>query len=212
MFLSYIFEGTLRMERLISDLLAYARVTTQSKTLEKVNCNEALATAMFSLQSAIESSSAQITSDDLPTLTADRTQILQLFQNLIGNAIKYRSDKPLMVHVSSKPLMGGPERPVKGIPVPVPDGQDDTTPHKGWLFSVADNGIGVAPLHAERIFLIFERLHPDGKEYSGTGIGLAICKKIVERLGGCIWVESELGKGSTFFFTIPKQESSHVST
>jgi PAS domain S-box-containing protein len=211
MFLSYIFEGTIRMEHLIDDLLVYARVTTQSRTLESVNCNEALATVMFNLRSAIEASKARITSDDLPTLTADRTQIIQLLQNLIGNAIKYRSGKPLVVNISVKPIAGGIDGHVKGMPESVSDG-DDTAPGKGWLFSIADNGIGVAPLHAERIFLIFERLHNDGKESPGTGIGLAICKKIVERLGGSIWVESELGKGSTFCFTIPKQESSQFKT
>ncbi len=211
MFLSYIFEGTIRMERLINDLLAYARVTTQSRTLEYVDCNEALATVKFNLRSAIEESNARITSDDLPTMTADRTQILQLFQNLIGNAIKYRSDKQPLVHVSAKPLAGGLDGHVEGIPHLTSNREPDAVPDKGWLFSVADNGIGVAPLHVERIFLIFERLHADGKKYPGTGIGLAICKKIVEHLGGCIWVESELGKGSTFCFTIPKQESRHDS-
>jgi chemotaxis family two-component system sensor kinase Cph1 len=121
-----------------------------------------------------------VTHDSLPTVMADDLQLGQLFQNLIGNAIKFHGEEPPRVHVSARP--GG----------------------NGWIFSVRDNGIGIAPEYAERIFIIFQRFH-SREEYPGTGIGLAVCKKIVERHGGRIWVESELGKGATFYFTLPRQ-------
>jgi light-regulated signal transduction histidine kinase (bacteriophytochrome) len=139
--------------------------------------------ALKNLEIAIEESEAKITHTDLPTVTGDITQLTQLFQNLIGNAIKFRGNKPAAVHVSAQ-LEG-----------------DGTVQH--WHFAVRDEGIGIDPQYFERIFVIFQRLH--GREdYPGTGIGLAVCKKIVERHGGHIWVESESGQGSTFHFTIPK--------
>jgi len=202
-FLSYIIDGVIRLEQLVNDLLAYARLTTVKKSFAPVNSRDALDIALANLSSAIEESHAVINVGDLPALTADKTQLVQLFQNLIGNAIKYRSDSPLFIGVSAKPISDTME------PHPL-DAQEHARLHesqvaskKGWLFAVSDNGIGIAPLHFERIFRIFERLPSSEKKHSGTGVGLALCKKIVERLGGCIWVESELGKGSTFYFTIP---------
>jgi len=143
-----------------------------------IDCEAVLDQVLANLQVAIEESGAEVTHDALPTIMADGSQLAQLFQNLIANAIKFRSDKSLKIHISA-------ER--KGA---------------DWLFSVRDNGMGIAPEFFQRIFIIFQRLHRK-PEYSGTGIGLAICKKIVERHGGRIWVESELGKGATFYFTIP---------
>jgi light-regulated signal transduction histidine kinase (bacteriophytochrome) len=168
------------MNRLISDLLTYSRVGTRAEPIESVDCNAVLATARSNLRAAIEESGATITADRLPTVVADETQLEQLFQNLLGNAIKFRAARPLEIHV-------GAERW-----------------GEGWLFRVRDNGIGIEPRHAERIFLIFQRLH-GREEYPGTGIGLALCQKIVERRGGRIWVESEPGQGSTFCFSLPDQ-------
>ncbi len=135
----------------------------------------------MSLRASIQESNAKIIYDKLPTVNIDPVQLTQLFQNLIGNAIKFRSEKPLEIHISAT--------------------HKDNT----WQFVVKDNGIGIEKQYAERIFLIFQRLHTR-KQYPGTGIGLALCKKIVERHGGKIWMESEPGKGSTFYFTIPDSE------
>jgi light-regulated signal transduction histidine kinase (bacteriophytochrome) len=132
------------------------------------------------LQTSIEQSGATVTHDSLPSVTADATQLARVFQNLISNAIKFRGEHPLEIHV-------GAER------------QDNSV----WLFSVRDNGIGIEPQYIERIFLIFQRLH-NRDEYPGAGIGLAVCKRIVERHGGQAWVESQPGQGSTFYFTIPE--------
>ncbi len=176
-FIADAIKGTLRMEKLISALLAYSRVDTGKKAYEQTSCSDVLAQVLADLKIDIENSGAKITYDKLPKLMADPVQLGQLFQNLIGNAIKYRSDKPLHINITAG---------IKG---------------KEWLFSVQDNGISIPNEHAEKIFKIFQRLHKD--EYPGTGIGLAVCKKIVERHGGRIWVESETGKGSTFYFTIP---------
>jgi two-component system, chemotaxis family, sensor kinase Cph1 len=160
--------------------LAYSRVGTAGKPLGPVNANDALKNTLLNLKIAIEESGARVTSDALPTVKADMLQLTQLFQNLIGNAIKFRSDKPPEIHISAG---RGPRE-------------------NEWQFSVRDNGIGIAPKDFDRIFLIFQRLHTREK-YPGTGIGLALCKKIVERHGGRIWVESEQGKGTTFYFTMP---------
>jgi PAS domain S-box-containing protein len=178
-FIAYAVDGATRMQMLIRDLLTYSRVSTHAKPFELTNCNDTLNHTRANLEIAIQESAATITSDNLPTIAADATQLTQVFQNLISNAIKFRrQEEPPRVHVTAKRT--GDE----------------------WLFSVHDNGIGIAPEHTERIFLIFQRLHTRD-EYPGTGIGLAVCKKIVERHGGRLWVESEPGKGSTFYFTIP---------
>ena len=173
-------EGAKRMQTLISDLLAYSRVGTRGKGFEPTDCNAALDRALANLATAIRESGAVITRDPLPMLKADSTQLPQLFQNLIGNALKFSAGKRPEIHVGAQRKDGG------------------------WIFSVRDNGIGIEPQYRDRIFVIFQRLHTR-TEYPGTGIGLAICKRIIERHGGKIWVESEPGKGSTFWFTIPKE-------
>ena len=177
-FIGYAVDGVNRMQTLIRDLLQYSRVGTRGKPLSAVECEPLFVNAVKNLQAAIEESGARISHDPLPTVMADDTQLGQLFQNLIGNAIKYRDSKPPEVHVGCK--------------------KDGTH----WLFFVRDNGIGIDPQYAERIFIIFQRLHAKG-EYQGTGIGLSVCKKIVERHGGRIWVESAVGQGATFYFTLP---------
>lgn len=177
-FISYMMNGTNHMRQLIDDLLAYARVGTRGKEFEPVNCDTIVDVAISNLQMAIKETGALVTHDALPTVVGDDVQLSLLFQNLIGNAIKFHGPEPPHVHLSAARNAGE------------------------WLFSVRDNGIGIDPQHKEVIFVIFQRLH--GKaEYPGTGMGLAICKKIVERHGGRIWVESEPGKGSAFYFSIP---------
>ena len=177
-FIGYAVDGANRMQTLINDLLAYSRVTAQGKVFERVDCNGLLEEVLSNLRVADEQNRAVVTHDPLPTVMADRGQLGQLFQNLIGNAIKFRGEEPPQIHVSAEQRTGE------------------------WLFSVRDNGIGVGPQYAERIFIIFQRLH-NREEYPGTGIGLAICKKIVERHGGRIWVVSHTGQGATFHFTLP---------
>ncbi len=197
--ISRIISGSIRMESLIKDLLAYAKVNSSVHPFRPVSCNTVLAIALSNLGRAIGESAAVITSDDLPSVTGEETQLIQLFQNIIGNAIKYREDRPPRIHISARSL-GDAEVNSR-----------DTISHStlrtsysktGWLISISDNGIGIDPAYSERIFEIFYRLH-QGEEYPGTGIGLAVCRKIVERHGGRIWVESEPGRGATFFFTIP---------
>lgn len=177
-FIGYAVDGANRMQRLINDLLTYSRVTTQGNVFERVDCNQILEGALGNLRLAIEESGAVVTHDALPVVTADGKQLGQLFQNLIGNAIKFRGEEPPRVHVSAE------------------------LRSNEWRFSVLDNGIGLDPQYAERIFVIFQRLH-NREEYPGTGIGLALCKKIVERHGGRIWVESPVGRGAIFYFTLP---------
>ena len=177
-FINFTVDGAMRMSKLINDLLAYSRVGTPGLPFEPINCETILQEALDNLKVTMEESGAVVTHDSLPTVMADSSQLVQLFQNLIGNAIKFRGDERPRVHVSA------------------------SRSDNGWTFSVRDNGIGIAPEHAERIFIIFQRLH-GRNEYAGTGIGLAVCKKIVERHGGRIWVESEPGKGATFYFTLP---------
>ena len=177
-FIGYAVDGANRMQTLINDLLAYSRVTAQGKVFERVDCNGLLEEVLSNLRVADEQNRAIVTHDPLPTVMADRGQLGQLFQNLIGNAIKFRGEEPPQIHVSAEQRTGE------------------------WLFSVRDNGIGVGLQYAERIFVIFQRLH-NREEYPGTGIGLAICKKIVERHGGRIWVVSHTGQGATFHFTLP---------
>jgi PAS domain S-box-containing protein len=179
-FMGFVVDGATRMKQLIEDLLAYSRVGTRGKELRPVQAQAALERALVNLRASIESADAQVTHDALPEVSADDTQLTQLFQNLIGNAIKFRKkDEPIRVHVGVQDA--GAE----------------------WRFSVSDNGIGIEPQYYERIFMVFQRLHTR-EEYAGTGIGLAICKKVVDRHRGRIWVESALGKGSTFNFTLPK--------
>ncbi len=177
-FIGYAVDGATRMQALINDLLEYSRMGTHGKQMEPSDSSAVLALALDNLTAAIQESGAVVTQDALPNVPADASQMAQLFQNLISNSIKFHGQEPPRVHVSA-------ER--KGAE---------------WVFSVRDNSIGLDPQFGDRIFIIFQRLHTMG-EYSGTGIGLAICKKIVERHGGRIWVESEPGKGSIFYFTIP---------
>ena len=177
-FISFAMDGACRMRKLINDLLTYSRVKTQGKALEPTDCETALNQSLDNLKVAIEENGALVTHDSLPTVMADNPQLVELFQNLIGNAIKFRGSESPSIHVSA--------------------GRNGN----GWIFSVRDNGIGIAPEYSKRIFIIFQRLHSREK-YAGTGIGLAICQKIVERHGGRIWVESEVGKGATFYFTLP---------
>lgn len=179
-FIGYAVDGAKRMQALINDLLAYARVSRSGKAflVSLTNCNDILDQALANLRMAVEESGAVVTHDALPTVMAGETQLVQLFQNLLSNAIKFRSDEPPYVHVAAEQK------------------------ENEWIFSVRDNGIGIDPKYKERIFQIFQRLHKRG-EFPGTGAGLAVCKKVVESHGGRIWVESEPGRGSIFYFTIP---------
>jgi len=176
-FINFAVDGAARMQTLINDLLAYSRVGTKGHAAAPVNCEEILARALANLRSAVEETGARITHDPLPTVSGDAPQLVQLFQNLIGNGIKFRGKAPPEIHVSAAP----------------DDGH--------WKFSIADNGIGIEPRYADRIFVIFQRLHTRDK-YPGTGIGLAICKRIVERHGGKIWFQPRPEGGATFYFTI----------
>ena len=171
-------EGATRMQTLINDLLAYSRVERRGSPIKSTDANAALQSALRNLGAAIFESGAVVTNGSLPTLEADATQLTQLFQNLIGNAIKFRGQDPPNIHVEARDL------------------------GNAWQFSVSDNGIGIEPQYYERIFLVFQRLHTR-RDYPGTGIGLSICKKIVERHGGRIWIESTPGQGTIFHFTIP---------
>ncbi len=178
-FIDYIVDAASRMQDLINDLLAYSRVTTKEREHQSTDFNEVLARVQSNLRIAIEEHAVQISVAPLPTLMADELQIEQLFQNLISNAIKFHADAASQVHVT------------------VEETADE------YVFAVKDNGIGMDEQYAERIFAVFQRLHTK-QEYPGTGIGLAICKKIVERHQGRIWLKSSPGHGTTFFFTIPR--------
>jgi PAS domain S-box-containing protein len=175
-------DGAARMRDLINDLLAYSRVSTRGSALASTDCNMALERALTNLSVAIRESGAVITKDPLPTVTGDLTQVTQVLQNLLSNAIKFRGARIPEIHVGAERNGGN------------------------WLFSVRDNGIGMEAVYSERIFKVFQRLHTR-REYAGTGIGLAICKKIIERHGGRIWVTSQPNEGSTFHFTIPERRS-----
>lgn len=181
-FIGYAVDGANRMQRLINDLLAYSRVTTQGRGFERVDCHAVLKEVLGNLRLVVEESGAVVTHDVQLTVMADSSQLGQVFQNLIGNAIKFRSQEPPWVHISAE--------------------RKDAE----WRFAIRDNGIGIDPQYADRIFVVFQRLH-SREEYAGTGIGLAICKKILERHGGRMWVESQLGKGATFYFTLPTREA-----
>jgi PAS domain S-box-containing protein len=183
-YMNFALDGATRMKALITDLLTYARVGGENKGFERVDSAAIVAEALKNLKALVKESGASITADPLPQIYGSRTELQQLFQNLINNAIKYRSDVPPAIHVAVS------EEP-------------------GWhVFSVTDNGIGIDPKYFDRIFLIFHRLHDRGT-YPGTGIGLALCKKIVEHHGGKLWVTSQAGRGSTFYFSIPVREAVH---
>ena len=177
-FIAFAVDGASRMQRLIRDLLAFSRVGSKGKELLDTSSEQALQQALVNLRGAIEDSGARVTHGALPTVLADETQLTQLFQNLVGNAIKYQGPGVPVVHIGA-----------------VRSGS------KAWTFSVRDNGLGIEPQYFERIFGMFQRLHKR-EEFAGTGIGLAICKKIVERHGGAIWVQSEPGLGATFSFNM----------
>jgi PAS domain S-box-containing protein len=177
-FISFAVEGVTRMKRLIGDLLTYARLGNKRHEPLPLSCDKALERALGNLKAAIDETGARVISTPLPTLLGDELQIELLLQNLVGNAIKFRGTEPPVIHVSAARH------------------EDE------WVVSVSDNGIGIEPQYFSRIFVIFQRLHSP-QEYTGTGIGLAICKKIVERHNGRIWVDSELGRGSTFRFALP---------
>jgi len=176
----YITDGTKRMRDLLADLLAYTQVagnSQEAEPLKLINLNQVFSKVLENCKAAIEETKAVITSDDLPAISGHEPHFIQLFQNLITNALKYRSDRPPMVDVS----------------VQKQNGQ--------WRFAIADNGIGIEPDYHQKIFGVFKRLH--GKAISGTGIGLAICQRVVQLYGGRIWVESKVDQGATFYFTLP---------
>jgi two-component system, sensor histidine kinase and response regulator len=179
-FIGYAVDGAKRMQALINDLLTYSRVGTKARPFEPTDCNKVLDTALANLRIAIADSGAVIERSPLPTVMGDAMQLLQLFQNLIGNALKFKRVDPIEIRIGCEPV------------------------EKAWRFTVADNGIGIERDYHERIFVLFQRLHGRG-DFPGTGIGLAICKKIVERHGGHIAVESQPGVGSVFSFTIPQR-------
>jgi light-regulated signal transduction histidine kinase (bacteriophytochrome) len=179
MFLGFIKEGGQRLATLINDLLAYTRAGMVEGDVPPLDSTRVLAHTLSSLAEAIRENNATVTCDSLPEVYMGETHLQQVFQNLIGNALKYRTECPPRIHVSAASL-----------------GSD-------WRFAVQDNGIGIDPQYKEKIFGLFKRLHHDPK-FSGTGIGLAICQRVVERYGGRIWVESAAGNGATFFFTVPR--------
>jgi PAS domain S-box-containing protein len=185
-FITHAVDGTKRMQALITDLLTYSRVGTHSQPFELVDCECALADVRANLAMAIEESGAVVQHEPLPTVLADASQLAQLFQNLIGNAIKFRADRRPEVRISARQEADA------------------------WLFAVSDNGIGIDSHYFDRIFRVFQRLHTR-VSYPGTGIGLAICKKIVERHGGRIWIESQPGQGSTFHFTLPQNHAANAT-
>jgi light-regulated signal transduction histidine kinase (bacteriophytochrome) len=181
-FIAFAVDGASRMQRLIEDLLSYSRVVTKGTELSATSSENALNQALLNLRVALAESGAEVTHDTLPIVMADEMQLVQLFQNLVGNAIKYQSNGTPRVHISA----------VRTAP-------------RLWRFAVKDNGIGIDPQYFEKIFGMFQRLHRRD-EFAGTGIGLAICKKIVERHGGTISVESQPGEGSTFRFALTGSE------
>jgi signal transduction histidine kinase len=178
-FINHIVDGARRMDSLLNDLLLYSTHVSKACATAAAHCDSeaALAAVMLILDALIRESHAVITHDQLPSVSVDFTELVQLFQNLIGNGLKYRRDEIPRIHISAEQR------------------------NDEWMFSVRDNGLGIEPKYYDQIFGIFRRVH--GREYPGNGIGLAICKKIVERHRGCIWVESEPGKGSRFYFTLP---------
>jgi PAS domain S-box-containing protein len=186
-FIGFAVDGAVRMWNLVNDLLTYSRVGMRNNGFEPTDSEAAFTQSVNDLKVAIDENGALVTHDPLPRVMADHLQLGQLFRNLIGNAVKFRGSEPPRIHISA------------------------SRTGNGWTFSVRDNGIGIAPEYAERIFVIFQRLH-HREEYVGTGIGLAVCKKIVERHGGRIWVKSEVGKGATFYFILPAVKTEPVSS
>ena len=179
-FIRYTVDGTKRMQELINDILAYSRLRKSSDQFVSVDCEALLTEVLQSMQSVIEQNEAEIVHEKLPTVAGDRTQLAQLFRNLVGNAVKFRGSEAPRIQLTA------------------------TRQQQHWLFAVSDNGIGIAPEYFDRIFVVFRRLHA-AAEYPGTGIGLSICKRIVENHGGKIWLQSEPGKGTTFFFTLKEK-------
>jgi light-regulated signal transduction histidine kinase (bacteriophytochrome) len=178
-FIGYAVNGAKRLDTMTKDLLQYSKIKSKQSQVTPVNFEDVLEESLMNLKVPIEENNAIITHDPLPTIYGDEKLKVQLFQNIIENAIKYRSQETPKIHISAK------------------------KEKNYYIFSIKDNGIGMSPNHLERIFTIFQRLHSQ-EDYEGTGIGLAIAQKIVHQQGGQIWVESELRKGSTFYFTIPR--------
>ena len=186
-FIAYAVEGTRHMQQMLDDMLAYLQLDRQNQTFQPVNCEQILKDTLTRLQEPILQRQATVSYDPLPTITGDPTQLSQVFYHLVNNALKFHGQAPPRIHISAQKN----ERETR--------------------FSVQDNGIGIAPQYLTQIFQVFQRLHHQ-QEYPGTGIGLAISKKIVECHGGRVWVESEPGKGSTFYFTIPNEVNSDCSS
>ncbi len=185
-FLQFAVDGANRMREMIDGLLAYSRIETEGNPLEPVNLNLTLEDVLDDLQLRLVESNAEITVDEMPTVEGDSGQLRQVFQNLLDNAIEYSGDDPPRVHVSA---------------------EKQSVDRDEHMISVSDEGIGIDPRYSDQVFEVFESIHGQN-EYGGTGIGLAICERIVERHGGEIWVESESGKGSTFSFTLPAASTS----
>ena len=181
-YIAFVVEGAKRMYKLVNDLLAYSRVDSASVRLTTISLESALQKALHGLTLSIAENNATVTWDELPSVNADRSQLTQVFQNLIGNAIKFRGEADPAIHITA--TRSGGE----------------------WLLSLRDNGIGFPQQYAEQIFQLFQRLY-HGDAYAGTGIGLTICKRIIERHGGRIWAESQPGKGATFYFTLPATDN-----
>jgi light-regulated signal transduction histidine kinase (bacteriophytochrome) len=182
-YIGYAVDGARRMQRLILDLLAYARVSSQAKSLQPTDTAVLLASVVAMMSKTIESSKAEIVSENLPMVSADEMQLGQVFQNLLGNALKFHGERAPRIQVRAETIENG----------------------NTWRFSVADNGIGIDKENGGRLFQMFQRLHTR-EEYEGTGIGLAISKRIVERHAGRIWFDSAPGQGTTFYFTLPRPE------